>query len=145
MKNGRRWKNIELEDPKQFGQQWWDWWHSLQPKTWICSQQNYQTSPTPEMDWSDLHKPGKNGFLLIMMSLIWWGAVSNQEGNWVAAIVDVTDVLTCMQSASGGTLGNEPPKGNLLGGSGTANSTSVIKSKQDDAAIQPSKKKHKVH
>ena len=32
--------------------------------------------------------------------------------------MNVTDVLTCMQSASGGTLGNKPPKGNPLGGSG---------------------------
>jgi hypothetical protein len=33
MKNGRRWKDVELVDKERFSRQWWDWWRSLQPKS----------------------------------------------------------------------------------------------------------------
>jgi len=39
MKNGRRWKDVELDDTKRFGQRWWEWWHSLQPKSQILRYQ----------------------------------------------------------------------------------------------------------
>ncbi|KAI0281132.1 hypothetical protein BGY98DRAFT_902412, partial [Russula aff. rugulosa BPL654] len=72
MKNGRRWTDVDLDDTERFGKQWWDWWHSLQPKSRIRRYQSRSTSPTLEMDWSGLQKPGKNGILLVMISLVWW-------------------------------------------------------------------------
>ena len=50
------------------------------------------------MDWSDLRKPGKNGFLLIMVSLMWWGKNSDRDWQWLDAVVDVTQVLTCLNA-----------------------------------------------
>jgi hypothetical protein len=70
------------------------------------------------LDWSNLQKPGKNGFLLIMISLAWWGSASAREGRWLEAVVDVTEVLLCIQKGSGG--GSEIPKANPLGGPSVA-------------------------
>jgi hypothetical protein len=84
------------------------------------------------MDWSDLHKPGKNGLLLIMISLVWWGKVSAREGSWLEAVVDVTEVLLCMQKASGGSKG---PKANPLRGSGAANADSTVTPKRGRRAV----------
>lgn len=75
--------------------------------------------------------------------------MSNQDGSWLAAIADVTEVMTCMQNASGGNVVTKTSKGDPLGGSSIANSASVTLSKQgrrDDCADtgQPLKKRHKV-
>jgi len=48
------------------------------------------------MDWAKVQKPGKNGFLLIMLALVWWGAASNRDGEWLKAVADVKSVLRCM-------------------------------------------------
>jgi len=76
------------------------------------------------MDWSDLHKLGKNRFLLIIISLAWWGKVLAQDGSWLEIVVDVTEVLLCMQKAFRGFNGL---KENLLGGSGSADSANPSK------------------
>jgi hypothetical protein len=144
MKNGRRWKDVEIIDIERFSRQWWGWWYSLQPKSRIRDDKGDLTSPTPDMDWSDLRKPGKNGFLLIVISLAWWGKVSNQDGNWTKAVKDVTEVLSCIQRASSGA-----PKVNPLQGSSNANAAGSIRSKRsrggDSAAVEgSSRKKRKV-
>jgi len=138
MKNGRRWTDVDLDDTERFGKQWWDWWHSLQPKSRIRRYQSRSTSPTLEMDWSGLQKPGKNGILLVMISLVWWGSASSRDESWLAAIVDVTEVLTCMKNASG----------EMLGESSVDNSASAVTSKRgrrgDSAATgEPLKKRYK--
>jgi hypothetical protein len=149
MKNGRHWKDVVLDDPKNFGLRWWDWWHSLQPKSRIRKYQSCSTSLALEMDWSDLQKPGRNGFLLIMISLVWWGSASNRDRSWLAAVADITEVLTCMRNASGEILANKASKGDLPVGSSAANSTGAATSKQGHrgyvtAAGGPLKKKRKV-
>jgi hypothetical protein len=63
------------------------------------------------MDWSDLQNPGKNGFLLIVISLTWWGKASTREGSWLEAVVNITEVLLCMHRAPERF---EAPKANLL-------------------------------
>jgi hypothetical protein len=144
MKGGRHWKDVELADKERFGQQWWDWWCSLQPKSRVPTDHRmfHSISPTVDMDWSDLRKPGRNGFLLIMIVLVWWGKASNREGSWLKAVADVFEVLTCIQKASKGTA----PKNNPLCGSSAANAAGTVTSKRgcrgDEAG--PSKKKCKV-
>ena len=70
MKYGQHWKDYKLNDVKKFGQQWWDWWHSLQPKARAHRYQNHSTSPMSDMDWSCLQKLGRNGIQLLIISLI---------------------------------------------------------------------------
>lgn len=54
------------------------------------------------MDWSLLRKPRKNGFLLIMVTLLWWGMsldqAHHQDGQWMDVVTDVTAVLSCLNS-----------------------------------------------
>ena len=66
MKKGHPWKDVEIDDEEVFGQQWWAWWLSLQPASRQCNDK-----PSGNMDWSKLQKPGRNGFQLIMLALIW--------------------------------------------------------------------------
>jgi hypothetical protein len=74
MKNQCLWSDVEIRNTAIFGQQWWDWWLSLQPKSRICGTIGNNTLlPTLRMDWSHLQKSGKNRFLLIMLALVWWG------------------------------------------------------------------------
>ena len=97
MKNGRHWKDVTIADIEKFRQRWWVWWHSLQPESRVCDKDSLTLIPaTPDSDWSSLSKPGKNGFLLIMVSLMWWGKGSNQDGLWMHAVREVTAVLACL-------------------------------------------------
>ena len=120
MKNRRPWKDVEIDDKEAFGQQWWAWWSSLQPDSRIR-----KDKPTTDMDWSKLQKPGKNGFLLIMLALVWWGVASNRDGEWSRAVADVKDVLQCMREAV-----QESDKRGPLSGLGAANVASLVSSKR---------------
>lgn len=51
----------------------------------------------PAGQWDVLHKPGKRGFVLILLALMWWRmATSVPEPNWTAAIDDVGWILTSL-------------------------------------------------
>jgi hypothetical protein len=146
MKKGRRWKDMEIDDIETFSQQWWEWWSSLQPEQRIRNGQDSLTAARRDMDWSDLHKPGKNGFLLIMVSLVWWGNTSNMDESWLKAVLDVTSVLCCMGTVSGGTNGASR---HPLSGSSVANIAGAVISKRTrggnaDVAEGSSKKRRKV-
>lgn len=131
MKNGRRWKDMELVDHEKFGRQWWAWWLSLQPSS---RNGDEPALPTVDMDWSQLRKPGKNGFLLLMISLVWWGKASNARGGWLSAVVEVTNVLRCLQVGPGMTINSDTPTSNPLRGSSAANAVSGTKSKRKRGA-----------
>src|ERR1700683_3457289 len=74
---GCPWKDVEIDDKEVFGWQWWAWWLSLQLDSWKCDDK-----PSTDMDWLKLQKPGKNGFLLIMLELVWgeWHAIRTGNG-----------------------------------------------------------------
>ena len=135
MKNHRLWKDVVILDKGEFGWQWWDWWISLQPGSRTCTDRNNVALPTVDMDWSNLRKPGKNSFLLIMLSLMWWGKVSDTDSEWLKAVTDVTAVLSCMHDASRtGSAINQPSKRSPLTNSTTANTASNVASKRPHGA-----------
>jgi hypothetical protein len=135
MKNRRLWKDVVILDKGEFGRQWWDWWISLQPGSRTCTDRNNVALPTVDMDWSNLRKPGKNGFLLIMLSLVWWGKVSDTDSEWLKAVTDVTAVLSCMHDASSmGSAINQPSKRGPLTNSTAANTASNVASKRPRGA-----------
>jgi hypothetical protein len=114
MKNRRLWKDVELIDEVGFKRQWWAWWISLQPDSRIFDNKNNASPPTIDMDWAKLEKHGRNGFLLIMLALTWWGKASGRSDGWLKAVGDVTLALRCMQgSGSNRTSGlaneQDPP------------------------------------
>jgi hypothetical protein len=99
MKNRRLWKDVELVDKERFSRQWWAWWISLQPSSQIRDDDNNAPSATVDMDWSSLQKHGRNGFLLIMLALVWLGKASNRDDGWLKAVREVTLALRCMQGS----------------------------------------------
>ena len=122
MKNRRPWRDVEIADVEEFRRKWCTWWNSLQPSSRISETKGETLPPTVDMDWSRLQKPGKNGFLLIMLSLVWWGKASNRDEAWSAAVADVSTVLRCLQGAPG-AVSDVAQKRKILGNSGAANVT----------------------
>ena len=106
MKNRRVWRDVELADQVKFSQQWWAWWSSLQPDS-----RSGDDKPTIDMDWAKLRKAGKNGFLLVVLSLVWWGKALGTDGGWQKAVAEVSDVLGCVK----GTVPIIPERGPLIG------------------------------
>ena len=124
MKNRRPWRDVEIKDVEKFARQWRAWWNTLQPKS-----RSGEAEPTVDMDWSQLQKPGKNGILLIMMSLVWWGKASNRDEGWSKAISDVSAVLLCMRGALGASGDIVKARG-VLSGSSAANTARLGSSKR---------------
>jgi len=63
-------------------------------------------APSFDMDWTNLRKPGRNGLLLIMLRLSWWGRASGNDGSWTRAVVDVHATIGCLGTLDrGGTSG----------------------------------------
>jgi hypothetical protein len=129
MKNRRPWRDVEIADVEEFRRKWCTWWNSLQPSSRISETKGETLPPTVDMDWSRLQKPGKNGFLLIMLSLVWWGKASNRDEAWSTAIADVSTVLRCLQGAPG-VVSDVAQKRKILGNSGAANATRPKASKR---------------
>jgi hypothetical protein len=147
MKNGRRWRDMELDDHERFGKQWWAWWSSLQPSSQLHDDPTLPSLPTVAMDWTALRKPGKNGLLLFMVSLAWWGKASDACGEWLKAVLEVTNVLRCLQVASGTIVDPDLLRQGPLGGSSAANvaaSTVTAKRKRGGGNAGGSSKKAKL-
>ena len=140
MKNRRPWKDVDIADMAGFEQHWWNWWCSLQPDT-----RNANDAPTIAMDWQKLQKTGRNGFLLVMMSLAWWGKASSRDEGWRKAVAEVGAVLHCIVGGSGAVRGvTTPPRHGPLGSSSTANTVgngSLKRPHKGGAADGNSKKK----
>ncbi|KAF7971124.1 hypothetical protein HWV62_21996 [Athelia sp. TMB] len=86
-------RDIVTED---FGAIWWKWWSALQPSSRFEEGRLDMMSPTYLMEWKTIRKPGKNGLLLIIMSLRWWGVASTASGEWQKAVDDVSAAIFCM-------------------------------------------------
>ena len=139
MKNGRHWQDADIIDVDTFGRRWWAWWNLLQPKSRIGDEDSPQL-PTSEMDWSGLRKPGKNGFLLIIISLVWWGKGSNQDEQWIKAVTDVTAVLSCLNSISGPVVADKP-KAKMSSAANAAGPIRPKRSRRGEVVVgEPSKK-----
>ena len=134
MKNGRHAKDIKITDLEIFHHRWWQWWRSLQPESRVGDKDSL-TPVSPDMDWSGLQKPGKNGFLLIMVSLMWWGKSSDQDELWRHTVIEVTAVLSCLTCI---TLPNiDPPNTANAGGSKRGR-----RGDADKAVVGPKKRKY---
>ncbi|KAJ6478370.1 hypothetical protein C8R45DRAFT_833281 [Mycena sanguinolenta] len=86
-------------DSESWAGAWWKWWESLQPKERAIA--NGELSRPELVDWSKmvgLH--GKNGLLLAMGTLEWWGEMAQKDvevrGRWLTAVSDMTWVLEKM-------------------------------------------------
>ncbi|TDL14067.1 hypothetical protein BD410DRAFT_702233, partial [Rickenella mellea] len=62
-----------IEDVEAYGNAWRSWWGNLQPlwretTSWPFSRPFECT----EREWALTRRAGKNGFLIVILSLVWW-------------------------------------------------------------------------
>ena len=77
------------------------------------STQPLLTLRTTAGEWTNMDKPGSNGFLSILAALNWWGAQIKVDGAqselWHAAVADVSWVIEQLIEARS-CADNGPPK-----------------------------------
>lgn len=61
--------------------------------------------PAFDMDFTILRNPGRNGMLLVMMYLAWWGALANDREEWDRAVADTSAVLSCLCASHNASSG----------------------------------------
>ncbi|KAJ7164579.1 hypothetical protein C8R43DRAFT_878649 [Mycena crocata] len=101
--SGRRWFVAPaiatlgmVGEADSFVDRWWRWWRSIQPpeRSWLGGR---ITRPR-EITWKKMAGLyGKNGFLQVMGTLLWWGleeARRAEESGWEKAVKEVHYVLS---------------------------------------------------
>ncbi|KAJ6492728.1 hypothetical protein C8R47DRAFT_1070280 [Mycena vitilis] len=112
LKGGRKWfapphiaRVGRVGEAGSYADNWWLWWRSIQPpeRLWIGGM---LTSPV-EMTWGKLARLyGRNGFMQIVASLLWWGmqefrsGENGEKSGWSLAVSDVDDILRGMLKAN---------------------------------------------
>ncbi|KAJ7318376.1 hypothetical protein DFH08DRAFT_655029, partial [Mycena albidolilacea] len=83
-----------IPDVERFAAAWAAWWQDINP-VWRKT-----TLPMPRTEagpWTSMDYPGPNGFLNVLMCLMWWRErVENAPGAWKEAVEDVMWVLKRM-------------------------------------------------
>ncbi|KAJ7042208.1 hypothetical protein C8F04DRAFT_1252184 [Mycena alexandri] len=106
LNGGRKWhsppkiRNLgKLGEKGSYADNWWLWWRSLQPNEREVIEETGMMTMPREMDWGKLTKmSGRNGFMQVMASLLWWGMDEFRDGSedasgWAAAVGDVEGIL----------------------------------------------------
>ncbi|KAJ7797235.1 hypothetical protein B0H14DRAFT_3493968 [Mycena olivaceomarginata] len=86
-----------------FSRRWWDWWVRVQPESRVLENGKLKSAAlVPVEEWKKVSTmTGKNGMLLYVGALLWWGeaAAGAEEGStdllrdWAVAAIDVACVL----------------------------------------------------
>ncbi|KAF7795563.1 hypothetical protein EIP86_006725 [Pleurotus ostreatoroseus] len=88
----------QIEDLDEYAQGWWAWWRGMQPD-WRLADDGSELARDGTGGWDKLRRPGKNGMLLVLLSLWWWKShPSVADRAWLAAVDDVQWVLTALLS-----------------------------------------------
>lgn len=129
-----------LRSASAFVDDFWQWWSSLQPDDRAFNPDvPNNIRPTSEMGWTKLDKPGRNGFLLVMVQLTWWGNLLGNEAAWLRAVKDVTSVLRCLgvDESEGNTLPSSIPGPAVKRKTSPLASTTAANKKAKVADTQP--------
>ncbi|TDL25095.1 hypothetical protein BD410DRAFT_692068, partial [Rickenella mellea] len=63
----------EIKDVPKYAEVWRGWWTNLQPKARVpSSSPAWPLLRINGLDWSKTRRGGSNGFLAIVMTLVWW-------------------------------------------------------------------------
>ncbi|KAJ7120548.1 hypothetical protein C8R43DRAFT_839723, partial [Mycena crocata] len=105
LRKGRRWhvppkiKNLgRCGEAKTYVDNWWLWWRSIQPgeRDWVGGMLTWPNKIT----WGSLTGLcGKNGFMQIMASLLFWGIEEDRtaaDSGWDVAVSEVQEVLAAL-------------------------------------------------
>ncbi|KAJ7446039.1 hypothetical protein B0H11DRAFT_1930380 [Mycena galericulata] len=114
MKNARKWGSaVDIQGeigPRglkdSYADGWWIWWTRAQPAARVQDSGKLETPEVVETEeWADLAKThGRNGLLLYLGGLLWWGEAATAAGDdaallladWRLAVRDVAKVLTAV-------------------------------------------------
>jgi hypothetical protein len=81
---------------------WRAWWSKLCPE-------DASVAPA-DRSWASLRKSGKNGFLLVMVCLTWWGSAAGAGNEWREAVEEVIRALRWLEeNTTPSVKGNLPP------------------------------------
>ncbi|TDL14307.1 hypothetical protein BD410DRAFT_692020, partial [Rickenella mellea] len=76
LKRGRKLNVLpEINDVDKFAMQWRKWWTNLQPKERLPSTAVGWPLLRPtaaNIDWSRTRRGGRNGLLIVMLTIVWW-------------------------------------------------------------------------
>ena len=99
----------KIVDTRAFEQHWWKWWKGLQPVWREVAGVEGALNPSHRMcsrgdgGWTTMNKHGRNAFLTVMATLVWWAEGLKdhaQDPGWVAAVEEVGWVLDQVVSRS---------------------------------------------
>jgi hypothetical protein len=84
-----------------FAQRWWTWWKAGQPEERVAGDQWLEAGEMEGSSWDEMRKRhGRNGMLLYLGGLLWWGEAAAAEGagsellnDWGFAVDEVCAVL----------------------------------------------------
>ncbi|EDR02100.1 uncharacterized protein LACBIDRAFT_332637 [Laccaria bicolor S238N-H82] len=95
----------KVVDTRAFEQQWWKWWKGLQP-IWRevvgvdgALNASHRLASGGDGGWTVVNKHGRNAFLTVMATLVWWAEGLKdcaRDPGWVAAVEEVVWVLDQM-------------------------------------------------
>ncbi|KAH9852425.1 hypothetical protein C2E23DRAFT_730876 [Lenzites betulinus] len=89
-------KPPNISDEHRYSASWWQWWAGLQPD-WRHRDEGGRPILGGSGDWEVLTRPGRNGLLIVLLSLVWWhDAAEGTRSEWEAAVKDVSWVVACM-------------------------------------------------
>ena len=87
IKASRPWKDMAIDNVSKYQCAWKEWWSCL----------GRVSATDSEADKENLRKLGKNGFLVVMVSLVWWGVATKVNNEWRHAVRDVTAALRALR------------------------------------------------
>ncbi|KAI9061266.1 hypothetical protein FKP32DRAFT_1576315 [Trametes sanguinea] len=95
-------KPPHIEDEAGYSVSWWKWWTGMQPD-WRRRDAEGHLVRDGSGSWEALSQPGKNGILIVLLSLAWWrnNATEVTLKDWDAAVQDVGWVIKSMARAAG--------------------------------------------
>ncbi len=88
-----------IEDVGKFGEEWRAWYRSLLPKSRVGrkSWPPLKKAPADALEWDDLQKGSKGGFVILLVSLSWWmaQAATKKDKDTLSAVLK--EVLFCVR------------------------------------------------
>ncbi|CDO70036.1 hypothetical protein BN946_scf184551.g4 [Trametes cinnabarina] len=90
-------KPLVIDDEAAYCLSWWKWWAGVQPD-WHERNVNGRPVTGGTGDWDALDVPGRNGMLIVLLSLVWWRAAASSEtlNDWNMAVMDILYVVVAM-------------------------------------------------
>lgn len=119
MKNGRKYAAPPaLGDLEKFAEKWRGWWASMQPAwrklgdlSWPLVRRSHE-----DEEWPELMRGGKNGFVVVLISLAWWKAAAKTDSQVLKAASAIEDVEWVLREMWGESECGEPEGEPQVGG-----------------------------